>query len=227
MRPDCVVFDLGGVLVDWDPRHLYRRLLPDDDAVEAFLTEIGFDEWNHTMDAGESTWAEAVERHGTRYPHHRELITAYPQRFAETLAGPIEGSVRLVEELQAGGTRLLALTNWSAETFEVARPQLDFLDLFEGVVVSGVERVAKPDPAIFDVLVDRFDLEPAATVFVDDRQVNVAAAAAYGMTALLFTDPVALRRDLHAAGLPVEDPQRWAGTRTSTQTSRWSELGIP
>lgn len=201
MRPTCVVFDLGGVLVDWDPRHLYRRLLPDDDAVEAFLAEIGFDAWNHAMDAGGATWAEAVADHAARHPQRRELIEAYPARFLETLGGPIEGSVELLHELRATGVRLLALTNWSSETFALSREHLPFLDAFEDVLVSGDERVAKPDPAIFGLLVRRYGLDPERTGFVDDRQANVDAAAAHGLTALRFTDPGALRGDLVALGL--------------------------
>ena len=199
---DAVVFDLGGVLVDWDPRHLYRRLLPDDAAVEAFLTEIGFDDWNHGMDAGARTWAEAVAELSERFPHRAELIAAYPQRFTDTLNGPIEGTVALLDELhQAAAARLLALTNWSAETFRVARHLLGFLDRFEAVVVSGEERVAKPDPAIFRLLVDRHGLDAGATLLVDDRRVNVTAAAAAGMRCHLFTGPAGLRRELTRLGL--------------------------
>lgn len=201
MTPTCVVFDLGGVLIEWDPRHLYRELLPTDAAVEDFLDEIGFEAWNHTMDAGEGTWTDAVERLAQQHPHHRELIAAYPARFTETLAGTIAGSVAVLQELHDAGTRLIALTNWSAETFAVARGEMDFLTLFEEVVVSGEVRVAKPDPAIFDLVLRRYRLDPAATLFVDDRPVNVDAAAAAGMQALLFTDPPALRRELTRLGL--------------------------
>lgn len=201
MTPTTVVFDLGGVLVEWDPRLLYRRLLADDDAVEAFLVEIGFDAWNHSMDAGESTWAEAVERHSALHPDRSELIAAYPARYLETLGDHIDGAVELLRELQAAGVRLLALTNWSSETFALARPHLTFLDAFEGILVSGDERVAKPDPAVFELLVRRYHLEPARTVFIDDRQVNVDAAAAAGLRPVLFTDPATLRRDLTRLGL--------------------------
>lgn len=206
MTPTTVVFDLGGVLVEWDPRLLYRRLLATDDEVEAFLDEIDFHGWNHAQDAGEHTWAEAVELLAARHPRHRELIAAYPARFTETLGGPIQESVALVRTLRDADVRLLALTNWSAELFAVARPQLGFLDLFEAVVVSGEEGVAKPDPAIFELLVRRHALEPASTVFVDDREANVDAAAAAGLTPVLFTDPAALRRDLTRLGLNVGGP---------------------
>jgi 2-haloacid dehalogenase len=197
--PSAVVFDLGGVLVDWDPRHLYRRLLPADE-VEAFLDEIGFVEWNRAMDAGGS-WAEGVEALAGRHPHRRELIAAYPARFGETLAGPVPGTSDVLRELHDRGTRLLALTNWSAETFPHAEATFDFMRFFEGVLVSGVEGVAKPDPAVFGLLVERYGLTPARTVFVDDSPTNVAAANAAGLRGLLFTDAERLRRDLTALGL--------------------------
>ncbi|MGH8969585.1 MAG: HAD family hydrolase [Actinomycetes bacterium] len=200
MTARTVVLDLGGVLIDWDPRHLYRRLMPEDE-VDDFLEEIGFREWNHAQDASSRPWAEAVEVLAARHPHRRELIAAYPSRFAETLVGPIEGTVEILRELHAAGTPLLALTNWSAETFGHARARFGFLELFDGILVSGEEEVAKPDPRIFAVLVERFDLDPARTLFVDDVPANVEAAAAAGLQSVLFTSPGALRADLTARGV--------------------------
>jgi len=201
-RADAVVFDLGGVLVDWDPRLLYRTMLGSDEEIAAFFDEVDFAGWNHRLDAGERTWAEAVADLGTRFPHRRELLAAYPERFAETIGGVIDGTVRLVEELHGAGVRLLALTNWSAELFPHARERFAFLRLFEAVIVSGEERLAKPDPRIFELLLTRHRLDPAGTVFVDDREVNVEAARAVGMTGLVFTDPDQLRRDLARVGAP-------------------------
>lgn len=196
----AVVFDLGGVLIDWNPRYLYRKLMPEDE-VEAFLDEIGFREWNHAQDAGGS-WDEAVETLAARHPHRRELIVAYPSRFPETFGGPIEASVELLDELdRAGTTRLLALTNWSRGTFPHAMATFGFLDRFEGIVVSGVERVAKPDPVLFRILLDRFGLVAQETVFIDDAPANVEAAERLGLVALLFTDPARLRADLSRLGL--------------------------
>jgi 2-haloacid dehalogenase len=194
-----VVFDLGGVLIDWDPRYLYRQLLPDDE-VEAFLDEIGFAAWNHAQDAG-GTWSEAVAAHVARHPHRRELIEAYPQRFLETLGGPIPGTVAILEELHARGVPLLALTNWSAETFRIARREFGFLDLFDAIVVSGEERVAKPDPRIFQILLDRHGLDAAHTIVIDDAPANVTAAREAGLVAIRYESPSALREQLVAAGL--------------------------
>jgi 2-haloacid dehalogenase len=197
--PNAVVFDLGGVLIRWDPRHLYRLLMPEDE-IDAFLDEVGFDAWNHEQDAG-APWGPAVEAHAALFPHRRALLAAYPARFPDSLDGPVEGTVAILAELHAAGTRLVALTNWSAETFPHAEAAFDFLALFEGIVVSGREGVAKPDPAVFDLLLSRYDLDPAGTVFVDDSPANVAAAAAAGLTALLFTGADRLRADLSRLGL--------------------------
>lgn len=204
-RPDTVVFDLGGVLVDWDPRYLYRQLLPDDAAVERFLEEVDFRAWNYRLDAGAGA-AEAVEAHAALHPHHRDLLAAYPARFRETLGGEVPGTVDVLRDLHRHGVRLLALTNWSAETFPHARELFDFLDLFEDVVVSGVEKVAKPDPAVFRLLVERYRLDPGTTVFVDDSPANVAAAGKAGLVALRFRDAATLRADLQRLGLLPPDP---------------------
>ena len=197
--PNAVVFDLGGVLIRWDPRHLYRQLMPEDE-IDAFLDEVGFQAWNHEQDAG-APWGPAVEEHAALFPHRRELLAAYPARFAESLDGPVEGTVAILSELHSAGTRLVALTNWSAELFPHAEAAFDFLGLFEGSVVSGREGVAKPDPAAFDLLLSRYHLDPARTVFVDDSPANVAAAAAAGLRALAFTSPDRLRADLSRLGL--------------------------
>jgi len=196
---DTVVFDLGGVLIDWDPRLLYRTLLPEEE-VEAFLAEVEFEEWNHLQDAGRPA-AEAVASAAERFPHRRELLQAYYDRFPETLAGAIDQSVELLAQLRSGGVRLLALTNWSAELFPHARERFEFLAWFEAIVVSGEERLAKPDPAIFRLLIDRHGLDVDRTAFVDDRPVNVAAARAVGLHGLLFETPGQLRRDLAGLGL--------------------------
>jgi 2-haloacid dehalogenase len=196
---NTVLFDLGGVLIDWDPRYLYRLLMPADE-VEAFLDEIDFAAWNHGQDAGGS-WADAVATHVARHPHRRDLIEAYPKRFVDTLGGPIAGTVTILEELHAAGVPLLAVTNWSAETFRIARREFAFLDLFDGIVVSGEERVTKPDPRIFQILIDRYRLEAAHTVFIDDAAANVAAARAAGLVAVHFESPGRLREQLVELGI--------------------------
>jgi 2-haloacid dehalogenase len=198
--PITVVFDIGGVLLDWDPRYLYRRLLPEAE-VDAFLDEIGFAEWNHRQDAGRP-WAEAVMELAARHPHHRELIAAYPEHYWDTVSGPVPGSVEILHELHDRGTRLLALTNWSAETFPQARERYPFLGIFDGVVVSGEEGIAKPDLEIFRRLRTRHDV-PLGTAYVDDAPANVAAAAEAGLDAILFTGADDLRLQLRQRRLLV------------------------
>ena len=195
-----VVFDLGGVLIDWDPRYLYRTLFDDEAAMEDFLATVTTPEWNRAQDAGRP-WAEAVEELAARHPEKRDLIEAYWHRWPETLGDAIEPTVAVLDELRSTGVRLYALSNWSGETFPKARPRYPFLEWFEGIVISGDERLAKPDPRIFEVLIERYDVHPAETVFIDDHAPNVEAAAVLGFTALRFTDAPSLRANLAHLGL--------------------------
>ncbi len=194
------MFDLGGVLIDWDPRYLYRSLFDDEAEMEAFLAEVTTSEWNAAQDAGRP-WSEAVEVLATEHPHRRSLIEAYWRRWVETLGGPIEGSVAILDDLRGRGLRLYALSNWSAETFPLARPRFPFLDWFDGILISGEARLTKPDPRIFAHLLERFALEPETTVFIDDSEVNVRAAANAGLVPIRFIDPAQLRRELARLGL--------------------------
>ncbi|HEX5325465.1 MAG TPA: HAD family hydrolase, partial [Acetobacteraceae bacterium] len=153
------VFDLGGVLIDWNPRHLYRSLFPGDVAgMERFLAEICSPAWNLEQDRGRS-WADATALLTAQHPEQAELIAAYRQRWHEMLRGPIEGSVAILAELKRAGVPLYALTNWSQETFPHALEQYDFLGWFEVIIVSGQERLVKPDPRIFRLLADRHGLD--------------------------------------------------------------------
>jgi 2-haloacid dehalogenase len=197
---EAVVFDLGGVLIDWDPRHLYRKLLADEAAVEDFLATVCTPEWNAEQDRGRP-FAEAVAELVQRHPAQAAAITAYHERWTEMLAGDIPGAVALLAELRAAGVPLYALSNWSAETFRLTRERFPFLAWFDGLVISGQERMAKPDRRIFELLLDRFGLAPDATLFVDDSAANVAAAREVGMDAVRFRDPGRLRRDLASRGL--------------------------
>ena len=194
------MFDLGGVLIDWDPRYLYRKLLADEAAVEEFLATVCTPEWNAEQDRGRP-FAEGVAELVERHPVHAAAITAYHERWTEMLGGDIAGTVELLDELRDTGVPLYALTNWSAETFGIARERYQFLEWFDGVLVSGEERMIKPDPAIFRLLLDRFGLDPGAAFYVDDSPANVAAAGELGFDAVRFTGPEQLRRDLEARGL--------------------------
>src|SRR3954471_20242392 len=178
---DIVIFDFGGVLVDWDPRYLYRPLFDDDDdAIAAFLTEIGFVEWNLGLDAGRP-WPEAVAELVARHPTRAPLIRTFHERWSDALRGPIDGSVAILGELKRAGTPLYGLTNWSHETFPIARQRYEFFSWFDGIVVSGEERLIKPDPRLYARLLERFDIAPRRAVFIDDNRRNVDAAIALGI----------------------------------------------
>ena len=197
MPTKAVVFDLGGVLIDWDPRYLYRKLLADEAAVEEFLATVCTPEWNAEQDRGRP-FAEGVAELAERHPEHAADIAAYHERWPEMLAGEVPGTVEVLADLRAAGVPLYALTNWAAETFAITRERFEFLDWFCGLLVSGEEGMTKPDPAIFRLLLDRFGLDPAAAVFVDDSEANVAAARGLGIDAVRFTGPERLRRELSA-----------------------------
>jgi len=199
----AVVFDLGGVLIDWDPRYLYRSLFGGDEAaMERFLATVCTPEWNRGQDAGR-LWSEAIASLVAEHPEHADLIRAFWDRWPETLGDAIDPTVDVLAELRAAGIPLYALSNWSAETFPIARPRYPFLDWFDGIVISGEVGAAKPDPRIYQALVERHGLDPASLAFVDDVPANVAAAESLGMRGLTFTSAAALRQDLEALGLPI------------------------
>jgi 2-haloacid dehalogenase len=199
---DIVIFDFGGVLVDWNPRHLYRRLFGADEVgMERFLAEVCTPEWNLRQDAGRP-WAEAVAALVALHPAQADLIRAYHERWVETLAGPIDDSVTILRELDQAGHRLYGLTNWSHETFPLARARYPFFDWFDGIVVSGVEGIVKPDTRLYLRLLERYDIDPARAVFIDDNLQNVQAAVALGIHGIHFRSPALLRDELEALGLP-------------------------
>lgn len=220
---DVVVFDLGGVLIDWNPRYLYRQLFDDAEAMERFLSEVCSPEWNERQDAGRP-WREAVADLVAQHPDQAAMITAYHERWPEMLSGDITDSVEVLKELEALGLRLYALTNWSHETFPVARKLFSFLDWFDGIVVSGEEKLIKPDPAIFHRLLTRYDITPSRAVYIDDSPRNVAGAADVGLRALRFVDADRLREDLIALGLPIAPTRHRSrqafAARTSSRSSR-------
>jgi 2-haloacid dehalogenase len=199
---DAVIFDLGGVLIDWNPRHLYRKLFDDEAAMETFLAEVCTPSWNLEQDRGRP-WAQAIAELSAQHPDKAELIAAYRARWHEMLNGPIAGTVAILEELDDAGIPLYALTNWSAETYPHAEQLYGFLGRFRAVVVSGRIGLVKPDAAIYHHAIARFGVAPERTVFIDDSAKNVAGAEAVGLRAIHFSGPQALRRDLAALGLPI------------------------
>lgn len=186
-----VVFDLGGVLIDWDPRYLYRKLLPAEE-VDAFIRDVVPFDWNIQMDAGKP-FAEAIAERVSAHPEHAELLQAYIERWDEMLGGSIDGTVEILEELSATGVPLFALTNWSAETFHHAEARFPFLNHFRDILVSGRERMKKPNPEIYRRLLERNQLSSNEGVFIDDTLPNVHAAEGVGMTGIHFKSPHQLR----------------------------------
>ena len=197
---DTIVFDIGNVLLPWNPRWLFRTLLPDETAVERFLRDVGFDTWNARFDAGEPM-AQGIARHSELFPHYRALFEAFQVRWEETLGVPDPAILALKQELRAAGYRVLALTNFSAETFPRARRRHPFLADFDGIVVSGEVGLTKPDPAVYTLLCDRHGVRPQNAVFVDDSLVNVEGARAVGMAGVHFHDAATLRAQLAALGV--------------------------
>ncbi len=197
---DAVVFDVGGVLLDWDPRHLYRKLFDDEREMERFLAEVCTLEWHEAADLGTPVARSCAEL-AASHPEQAELIWAWAHRGEEMIAGEIDASVEILRELRARGVRCYALTNMEAETFPIRRPRFEFFALFDGIVVSGLERIAKPDAEIFERLLERFGLTAQATLMIDDSPANVAAARAVGMQAIQFCSAPRLRRSLEDLGL--------------------------
>lgn len=197
-----VVFDIGNVLIPWNPRWLFRKLLPDEAAVQRFLDEVDFDAWNAQQDAGRR-FAHGIAQHGARFPHYRHLLQAYFDRWEESIAEPAADAVAVPRKLRAAGYRTLALTNFSMETMPRAVRLNPFLDEFEGMVVSGAEGVLKPDPAIYRLLCARHAVAPGSCVFIDDSVRNVEGARHVGMHALHFRSVDELVDDLAALGIAI------------------------
>ncbi len=201
MQISTIIFDVGGVLIDWDPRYLYRKIFKSEEEVSWFLENICTSEWNDEQDAGRS-FEEATQQLILKHPAHRVPIEAWYSRWQETIRGPIHATVDVLHELkQKNSYQLLALTNWSAETFPWALENFHFLHWFEGIVVSGVEKCRKPDRKIYDILLNRFEVVPGSTLFIDDNIKNIRAAAELGLHTIHFKDPHTLKTELEARGL--------------------------
>ena len=192
----AIIFDLGGVLIDWNPRYVYRQLFKTDEEVEWFLANITTLDWNDQQDAGypiEKATKELIEK----YPEWEFYIRAYYERWKDMLADPIRGTVKILEQLKDHGDyKLYALTNWSAELFPYAIENFEFLKWFDGIVVSGEEKMRKPQPEFYQVLLNRYNQEAASTLFIDDNTRNIKAAKEMGLQTIHFSSPEALLNDL-------------------------------
>ncbi|HEX2813122.1 MAG TPA: HAD family phosphatase [Sphingopyxis sp.] len=193
----CVIFDVGRVLFDWDLRHLFAKLITDERELEWFVTNVVTPEWHFQHDAGRPL-AEMVPELKAEFPDQAALIDAYATRFNETIPGPVPGSLELVERLDAAGVPLFAITNFGHEFWEVFRPTQPVFDRFRDIIVSGTEKMVKPDLAIYALAIERFGIDPAGALFVDDVAANVAGAESVGIAGHRFVDAATLERDLVA-----------------------------
>ena len=199
MIRQSVIFDVGRVLFDWDLRYLFAKLIPDPDELEWFVTNVVTPQWHFQHDAGRPL-AELLPELKAEFPDHVLLIDAYAARFSETIPAPMPGSLELVERLDAAGVPLFAITNFGHEFWEGFRPTQAIFDRFQGIIVSGSEKLIKPDPAIYRLALDRFGIDPAGALFIDDVAANVAGAESVGIAGHLFNGATMLEQDLVRRG---------------------------
>jgi 2-haloacid dehalogenase len=197
-----VVFDIGGVLIDWNPRHLYRKIFKSEEEMERFLSEICTYEWNVQQDGGK-TFRVATAELSAKYPEYSDKIAMYYGRWEEMLGGELKDTVDIFNELKSAGMPLYALSNWSHEAFPSAYERYDFMKQFDGIVVSGYEKLLKPDHAIYRVLMSRYNVNPPESVYIDDNKDNVTAAAELGFNAIHYCSSEQLRKELRTLGLRV------------------------
>ncbi|WP_235295665.1 HAD family hydrolase [Portibacter marinus] len=198
-----IIFDLGGVLIDWNPRYVFDKVFEDTREVDYFLENVCHGAWNAEQDRGRS-FADAIAIQQKAFPQYKEQIPLYYERWPEMIGGEISGTVELLTKLyHSRQYRLYALTNWSDETFPYAWENFDFLRLFEGILVSGKEKLIKPDPAIYQLLIKRYDIDPGSSIFIDDSLKNVKAAKNELLEAIHYQNPNQLIQSLQKRGIVV------------------------
>lgn len=196
----AIVFDFGGVLVDWSPYHLYRKLLPNDTAVKAFLDEIGFTAFNPRLDCG-YPFAEWEKEYSQKFPQHRELIKAFHERWTECSNGLLNDVVDILQEVKSAAYPVYGLSNWSTETFPWVSEKYTFLPYLEDYLLSGMVGTAKPGEDIYRLFLQRIDRQAEDCVFIDDSQANIDAAKRLGFTGILYRSAPELRTDLESLGV--------------------------
>ncbi|MEM9932649.1 MAG: HAD family phosphatase [Bacteroidota bacterium] len=192
---DTIIFDFGGVLMDWDPRYLYRKIFDSEEKIEWFLAYVCTSEWNHQQDAGRDL-EEAIKLKQEEFPGYKAEIAAFYHRWIEMLGGPIEENVAILRSLAHGPYSLYGLTNWSHQTFPLVYEDYDFFNIFKGIIVSGAEKMAKPDREIFDLVVERYQLTAEKSLFIDDSQANIETAQALGFKTIHLTSHKSLAQEL-------------------------------
>ena len=202
-KPETIIFDLGAVLIDWNPRYLYRKIFKDESKMEWFLNNICTPDWNEEQDAGRS-FKEASDLLIEQHPEWETEIMAFRLRWEEMLGGPIEGTVEILNAVKNSGQyKLIALTNWSAETFPIAKSKYDFLGWFDGIVMSGEEKTRKPFSKFYRIMIDRYDLKPERCVFIDDNPRNIKGGLDHGIPGIQFIDPQQLKESLRHYGISI------------------------
>jgi 2-haloacid dehalogenase len=198
-----IIFDLGGVLIDWNPDYLYKTIFDSEEEMKWFYNNICTPDWNEEQDAGRDL-NEATELLVEKFPEHEHNIRAYYSRWEEMLNGPIHDTVDIFKALKLSGSyQLLALTNWSHQTFPIALDRFDFLHWFDGKVVSGEEKTRKPFLDIYEMVINRFKVDPVSAVYIDDNARNLVPARELGMAAIHFRNPAQLKLDLKALGVDL------------------------
>jgi 2-haloacid dehalogenase len=195
MKIDTIIFDLGNVLVSWDPANLYRKIFTDKRELDFFLQNICSMEWHTMQDAGRSP-AEGTDELVKRHPHYEEAIRAFYTRWKEMFDGPIEGSVQILKELKEKGYPVYALSNWNRELYGQTVEDFPFLNWFDGKIISSEERMKKPDEEIYQLLFERYHINPQTAIFIDDNKANIETAKRLGVHSIFFTTPEALRHEL-------------------------------
>jgi 2-haloacid dehalogenase len=196
-----IIFDLGGVLIDWNPNYMYKKLIEDDEKRKWFLETVCTSEWNEEQDGGRLI-SEANNLLIQSFPEYKDWILAYYERWEEMLNGPIHGTVELFKKLKENKSHnIYALTNWSAETFPKALQLFDFLHWFDGRVVSGEEMTRKPFKEIYDIILSRFNIIAEQTLFIDDNLKNIITAKELGINCIHFKSPVQLKEELSTYGI--------------------------
>jgi len=196
----AVVFDFGNVLVAWDPALLYSKLLQSREAVDSFLSEIGFFDWNLEQDKGRP-FEEGIKELCNRFPDRSDLIRAYHDRWEESIGGPIEETVVILNQLKKAGYRLYGLSNWSAEKFNLIRHRYPFFGWFDGIVLSGEVGIAKPDPRVYELMLQKVGKPASECIFIDDSKHNIEVAVRLGFQTIHFLSPGQLKEELERRGV--------------------------
>uniref|UniRef100_UPI004025CB48 HAD family hydrolase n=1 Tax=Parabacteroides distasonis TaxID=823 RepID=UPI004025CB48 len=187
-----IIFDFGGVLIDWNPRYLYNKYFDTEEQTEYFLQHICTSTWNAQMDAGKP-FSEAIDELSAEYPEYVEAINIYHTRWIEMIGGEIDGASELIDDLKTEGFHIYGLTNWAAETLDLCKKQYQFFDKLDGMVVSSEVRMIKPDPGIYKILLSRYSLLPENSIFIDDSLCNISGAESVGIKAIHFENMSQLR----------------------------------